>query len=472
MSSILVVDDERGIRALCSDVLGRAGYEVEAVDSAAGALAAVARRSFDLILCDINLPDQDGVSLLPRLLTGEVLPAVLLITAYPSIDTAVRGMKLGARDYIGKPFSPDELRLVVRRALDEDELRRAHRELTRRLAYGSMIGDSAAMQQLRETIDKVAKADATVLITGESGTGKELVARALHFAGRRASQAFMPVNCGALVGSLLDSELFGHVRGAFTGADSTKRGLFVASDGGTLFLDEIGELPLDVQAKLLRAVETRRVRRLGGSKLFASDVRIVAATNRDLAAEVNRGNFRSDLYYRLAVAKLQLPALRERREDLPLLIEHFLRQLSVSSGNPDPRLPDDFIARANRHTWPGNVRELRNAVERAILLPNHPSVAIEAPMKKEGDSFAAIDIDVPFKVAKQKLVDEFDRRYLRELLEAHDGNISAAARAAGIERMSIYKMIRRLGLDKDSEGRAPTAPGDEEDDGSYSDPGV
>jgi DNA-binding NtrC family response regulator len=212
------------------------------------------------------------------------------------------------------------------------------------------------------------------------------------------------------------------------------------------------------------------VRRLGGSKLFASDVRIVAATNRDLAAEVNRGNFRADLYYRLAVAKLAIPALRERREDLPLLVEHFLRQLSVSSGNPDPRLPEDFIARANRHPWPGNVRELRNAVERAVLLPNHPAVAIEAPMKKDGESFAAIDIDVPFKVAKQKLVDEFDRRYLKELLEAHDGNISAAARAAGIERMSIYKMIRRLGLDKDtSEGRAPTAPGDEDEDSSYSD---
>ncbi|MEJ7600519.1 MAG: sigma-54 dependent transcriptional regulator, partial [Kofleriaceae bacterium] len=246
MSTILIVDDERGIRALCSDVLGRAGYEVEAVDSAAGALAAVSRRRFDLILCDINLPDQDGVSILPRLLAGETPPAVLLITAYPSIDTAVRGMKLGARDYIGKPFSPDELRLVVRRALDEDELRRAHGELTKRLAYGSMIGESAAMQQLRGTIDKVAQSDATVLITGESGTGKELVARALHFAGRRASRAFMPVNCGALVGSLLDSELFGHVRGAFTGADSAKRGLFLAADGGTLFLDEIGELPIDL----------------------------------------------------------------------------------------------------------------------------------------------------------------------------------------------------------------------------------
>jgi len=254
VSSILVVDDERGIRALCSEVLTRAGHQVEAVDSAAGAIAAINRSKFELVLCDINLPDQDGVSLLPKLLAGDPPPAVLLITAYPSIDTAVRGMKLGARDYIGKPFSPDELRLCVQRALAEDELRKTHTALTKRLAYGSMVGDSPAMRQLRETIDKVAHSDATVLVTGESGTGKELVARALHFAGRRAASAFVPVNCGALVGTLLDSELFGHVRGAFTGADTSKRGLFVAADGGTLFLDEIGELPLELQPKLLRAL--------------------------------------------------------------------------------------------------------------------------------------------------------------------------------------------------------------------------
>src|SRR5689334_9597999 len=235
MGSILVVDDERGIRSLCSDVLGRAGHEVEVVEAAAGAVAAVARRRFDLILCDINLPDQDGVSLLPKLLAprGDDTPppAVLLITAYPSIDTAVRGMKLGARDYIGKPFSPDELRLVVQRALAEDDLKRQHGALTKRLAYGDMLGESGAMRDLRSLIDKTAPSDATVLITGESGTGKELVARALHFAGRRASGPFVPVNCGALVGNLLDSELFGHVRGAFTGADTSKRGLFVAADG-------------------------------------------------------------------------------------------------------------------------------------------------------------------------------------------------------------------------------------------------
>ncbi|MCX5748050.1 MAG: sigma-54 dependent transcriptional regulator, partial [Proteobacteria bacterium] len=274
---ILVVDDERGIRSLCNDVLQRAGYEVETVDTAAGAIAATSRRHFDLVLCDINLPDQDGVSILPRLLAGDTPPAVLLITAYPSLDTAVRGMKLGARDYIGKPFSPDELRLVVGRALAEDELRRSHDQLTRRLAYGSMIGESTAMRELRATIDKVAKADAPVLITGESGTGKELVARALHYAGRRASRPFVPVNCGALVGTLLDSELFGHVRGAFTGADTAKRGLFLAADTGTLFLDEIGELPLELQPKLLRALQDGEIRPLGGTNSTRVDARLIAA---------------------------------------------------------------------------------------------------------------------------------------------------------------------------------------------------
>jgi len=333
-----------------------------------------------------------------------------------------------------------------------------------------LIGGSAAMRHLFELINRFAQSDATVLIQAETGAGKELVADAIHQCSPRRAEPFVVLDCSAIPEQLFEAQLFGHEVGAFTGAIKSTAGVFELAHGGTLFLDEIGELPLDVQAKLLRAVETRRVRRLGGSKLFASDVRIVAATNRDLAAEVNRGNFRADLYYRLAVAKLSIPALRERREDLPLLVQHFLRQLSVSSGNPDPRLPDDFMARAQRHTWPGNVRELRNAVERAVLLPNHPTLGFEAPPKKEGDGFAHIDIEVPFKVAKQKLVDEFDRRYLQELLEAHDGNISAAARAAGIERMSIYKMIRRLGLDKDAEnGRAPTADEEDGDDSSFAD---
>jgi DNA-binding NtrC family response regulator len=332
----------------------------------------------------------------------------------------------------------------------------------------NLIGGSAAMRHMFELINRFAQSDATVLIQGETGAGKELVADAIHQCSPRRNEPFVVLDCSAIPEQLFEAQLFGHEVGAFTGAVKSTPGVFEMAHGGTLFLDEIGELPLDVQAKLLRAVETRKVRRLGGTKVFASDVRLVAATNRDLAAEVNRGNFRADLYYRLAVARLAVPALRERRDDLPLLIEHFLRQLSVSSGNSDPRLPDDFMARAVRHTWPGNVRELRNAVERAVLLPNHPGVAFEAPPKKEGTGFGHVDIDIPFKVAKQKLVDEFDRKYLEALLEAHDGNISAAARAAGIERMSIYKMIRRLGLDKEEEtGRAPTADDDEDTEHSH-----
>jgi transcriptional regulator with AAA-type ATPase domain len=328
-----------------------------------------------------------------------------------------------------------------------------------------LIGGSAPMRHMFELINRFAASDATVLIQGETGSGKEGVADAIHQCSPRRDGPFVVLDCSAIPEQLFEDQIFGHEMGAFTGAGKATTGVFEAAHGGTLFLDEIGELPLDVQSKLLRAVETRRVRRLGSTKVVAADVRIIAATNRDLATEVNRGTFRSDLYYRLAVARLAVPALRERREDIPLLIEHFLRQLSVSHGG-DPRLPDDFSGRAGRHAWPGNVRELRNAVERAVLLPNHPHGGFEAPPKREQE-LGAIDIDVPFKLAKQKLVDEFDRRYLEALLEAHDNNISAAARAAGIERMSIYKMIRRLGLDKNGHERPPTADeeeGDSDDD--------
>ena len=311
------------------------------------------------------------------------------------------------------------------------------------------------MRRLFSVIEQIAATDATVLIEGETGSGKELVAEALHEGSARTDEPFVVVDCSAVSANLVESELFGHVKGAFTGAIKSTPGVFEAAHGGTLFLDELGELPLEVQAKLLRAIETRRVRRLGGSKLFASDVRIIAATNRDLATEVNRGTFRADLYYRLAVARLAVPSLRERREDIPLLIEHFLDQLSLTVRNA--RLPDDFLARAQRHAWPGNVRELRNAIERALLLPDHAQSGFEPPPARPA-GFGTVDISVPFKTAKQDLVDEFDRRYLRAMLEAHDGNISAAARAAGIERMSIYKMIRRLGLDKGGEDR----DGDEE----------
>ncbi len=448
MSSILVVDDERGIRSLCSDVLGRSGHEVEAVDSAAGALAAVTRRRFDLILCDINLPDQDGVSILPKLLAGDHgsgPPAVLLITAYPSIDTAVRGMKLGARDYIGKPFSPDELRLVVRRALDEDELRRAHGELTRRLAYGSMIGESPPMQQLRSTIDKVAHSDATVLITGESGTGKELVARALHFAGRRAGRAFMPVNCGALVGTLLDSELFGHVRGAFTGADTAKRGLFLAADGGTLFLDEIGELPLELQPKLLRALQDGEVKPVGGTSAIRVDARVIAATNRALDEGIKAGTFREDLYYRLAVITIEVPALRNRPGDIPLLARHFAEQAALRAERGRVTLTDAALAHLASHPWPGNVRELENAIERAVILAAGDVLDVsDVAGPRSGLSNVAF---ATFSGDQVPTLDELERAHILKVLELCEGQKTKAAQMLGINRTTLWKKLRQYGLE-------------------------
>ena len=449
MSTILVVDDERGIRSLCSDVLGRAGHEVEAVDSAAGALAAVTRRRFDLILCDINLPDQDGVSILPRLLAGETPPAVLLITAYPSIDTAVRGMKLGARDYIGKPFSPDELRLVVRRALDEDELKRAHGELTKRLAYGSMIGESPAMQQLRSTIDKVAQSDATVLITGESGTGKELVARALHFAGRRAGRAFMPVNCGALVGTLLDSELFGHVRGAFTGADTAKRGLFLAADGGTLFLDEIGELPLELQPKLLRALQDGEVKPVGGTTSLRVDARVIAATNRALDEGVKAGTFREDLYYRLAVITIEVPALRNRQSDIPLLARHFAEEAALRAERGRPHITDAAINHLVSQPWPGNVRELENTIERAVILATGDVIDVSDVSSSFGRTAVPTTGLTTFTGDHVPTLDELERTHILRVLELCEGQKTKAAAMLGINRTTLWKKLRQYGIEGD-----------------------
>ena len=451
MSSILVVDDERGIRSLCSEVLTRAGHQVEAVDSAAGAIAAMtrdgSRNKFDLILCDINLPDQDGVSLLPKLLVGDPVPAVLLITAYPTIDTAVRGMKLGARDYIGKPFSPDELRLCVNRALAEDELRHTHNALTKRLAYGSMVGDSPAMRQLRETIDKVAHSDATVLVTGESGTGKELVARALHFAGRRAAQAFVPVNCGALVGTLLDSELFGHVRGAFTGADTSKRGLFVAADSGTLFLDEIGELPLELQPKLLRALQDGEVKPVGGNAAIRVDARVIAATNRTLQNQIAAGVFREDLYSRLAVITIEVPPLRDRPGDIGLLARYFAEQAALRAERGRVVLSDAALAHLATQRWPGNVRELENTIERAVILAAGDILEVadvagpRAPAA--GAAFATFVGDhVP-------TLDELERAHILKVLELCENQKTKAAQMLGINRTTLWKKLRQYGLEAD-----------------------
>jgi DNA-binding NtrC family response regulator len=323
--------------------------------------------------------------------------------------------------------------------------------------FGEMVGRSVVMRELFARLAAVAPTDATVLVTGETGTGKELVAEALHEHSARKSGPFVVLDCGAIPANLMESEAFGHERGAFTGATAARAGAFERANGGTLFLDEIGELPLEMQPKLLRALERKEIRRVGGARTLQVNIRVVAATNRDLAVEVNKGRFREDLYYRLAVAHLQVPPLRERREDIPLLVDHILGGLPEGRERaPRP----ETIELMKRHEWPGNVRELRNVLERAVLFQQsvrEPSMIARAlpagPARDEGPAAGelrvAVDATVPFKVAKQELIDEFERRYVRALLDAHDGNVSAAARTAGIDRMSIHKILTRLGMDRD-----------------------
>ena len=306
---------------------------------------------------------------------------------------------------------------------------------------GGLVGRSPAMRRLFETIDRVASTDATALVTGETGTGKELVAEAIHERSRRASGPFVVLDCSAVPVALFEDHLFGHEAGAFTGASTATAGVFEAAHGGTLFLDEVGELPQDAQVKLLRAVETRRVRRVGGNKTIDCDVRLVAATNRNLAAEMNRGSFRADLYFRLAVARLQVPPLRERLEDIELLVEHFMSEMPRDRASA---LPDDFLAWARGQTWPGNVRELRNALERAVAALPQAGWSTE----ESGVTGALVDVDtsLSFRDCKARVVEEFERRYVGKLLEAHAGNLSAVARAAGLDRMSVYKLLDRLRL--------------------------
>ena len=450
---ILVVDDEHGIRSLCGDVLRRAGYTVETAETGNAGVAAVlggrgAGRRFDLVFCDINLPDIDGLTVLEKVLGGDEAPTVILITAFPSVDTAVRGMKLGARDYLAKPFGPDELRMVARRALEEDELRRQNAELRDELGWSNLIGRSAAMDELRTTIAKVTRSDASVIISGESGTGKELVARAIHYGGERAGKPFVAVNCGALVGSLLESELFGHVRGAFTGADTAKRGLFVAAHRGTLFLDEIGEMDLSLQPVLLRALQDGEVKPVGGIEHERVDVRVLAATNRDLRRQVDEGRFREDLFYRLHVVAIEVPPLRSRPGDVPLLVEHFAERAALRHGSPRPEITLAALEWLSAQPWPGNVRELENAVERAVVLAGRPILDVEDFAPRRGlQTIVTPPAGGAANPDELVSLEELERRHVLRVLESCGGQKTRAATVLGINRTTLWKKLRQYGLE-------------------------
>jgi DNA-binding NtrC family response regulator len=452
---ILVVDDERAIQLALRGLLRREGYEVDVAGSGDEALAKLRASTFDLVLTDLVLGrGPSGMDLLREV--KEMLPetVVVMITAHGSEKVAVEAMKLGAEDYIPKPFDNDEIRLVVHRALERTRLAREHQMLLERVerefGFENLIGTGSAMRDVFETIRKVAETDLTVLIRGGSGTGKELVAQALHQRSQRRTRPFVAVNCAAISRELVESELFGHEKGAFTGADARRPGKFEAADGGTIFLDEIGDMAPETQAKVLRVSQERSFERVGGTQPIQVDVRIVAATHRDLEQEVQEGRFREDLYYRLRVVEIVLPPLRQRPEDIPLLAERFLDQIAERLTRERKRMSEEAVARLMRHPWPGNVRELRNAVEQATVLSSGARIEAEdlrldiLPSGAPPADF--VDTSAPFRDAKQHAIEDFERSYLLRALREHGGNISRTAEAIGMVRQSLQQKIRELGL--------------------------
>jgi len=450
---ILVVDDERAIGIAIQRLLGARGHEVDAVLSGEEALRRLAEPGYHLVITDLSLQGVSGMDVLRWVREHAPETAVIMITAFGSEKIAVEAMKLGAADYIPKPFDNDELELVVERLLDGMEVRRCLRLLQEQVAgayrFGSLIGKSPAMQHVFDVIRKVADTDLTVLVRGPSGTGKELVANALHYNGPRRTKPLVKVNCAAFSRELVESELFGHEKGAFTGAVAAREGKFEIADGGTLFLDEIGDMRPETQAKILRVLQEREFERVGGNRTLKVDVRILAATNQDLEAKVKAGSFREDLYYRLNVVSIVLPPLGERVEDLPLLIEHFLAAAAARlKREPKPLSPEAYRALC-AHEWRGNVRELEHAIEQAVALGSGPEIAVaDLPASVRGaPSDGAADPPGSFRDAKQRAIERFERQFIHEALARHHGNISKAAEDMGMYRQHLQLKLAEYGID-------------------------
>jgi DNA-binding NtrC family response regulator len=454
---ILVVDDEAAIRFALGELLRDAGHDVREAEHAPAALAALEGEAADLVISDLSMPAMSGIALLEEVRARYDQTLFVLMTAHGDERLAVHALKLGAYHYLPKPFDNDEVFAVVERAREVLALRQENRRLRDELSggYHDIIGRAPALRDVLHVVDRVAPADVTVLITGESGTGKEVVARALHEGSRRAQRSFVALNCSALPADLIESELFGHVRGAFTGADRDRDGVFAAADHGTLFLDEVGELAPAAQAKLLRALEERRITPLGSTREQAVDVRVIAATNRPLDELVEGGAFRADLLYRLSVVQLELPPLRERREDVPALATHFIAQFAERHGQPALPLGEAARRALLAYDWPGNVRELRNAMERAVVLGDGEAIEprdLPPHIASSSGPIRAVDAalaELTWQDARARALDAFERSFLAASLERHGGNVSATARALGLHRQSLQKMLRRLGLSQE-----------------------
>lgn len=451
---ILIIDDEESFRHMLSIILSKEGYEVDTASNGEEALQKVSSLSYDHVLCDIRMPNMDGMEFLKEVRNLGIETTIIMMSAYGTIDIAIEAMKLGAYDYISKPFKPDEIILTLKKAEEREELRKENRFLRKEIQkeYGldNIVSKNEKMLKIFDTIKKVAPYKSTILIIGESGTGKELVARALHFNSSRAGNPFIAVNCGAIPENLLESELFGHAKGAFTDAIRMKKGLFEEADGGTLFLDEIGELPPQLQVKLLRVLQEGEIRRIGESKPIKVDVRIIAATVKDLAKEVIEGRFRDDLYYRLNVLPIHIPPLRERKEDIPLLVNHFIKKYSKSMNKNIAGIDSKALNALINYKWYGNVRELENTVERAIVLADGEHIVLthlplEIQEYKEELDISPINIqdeDLSIKKATKLL----ETNLIKKALKKTGGNHTYAARLLEISHRALLYKIKEYGI--------------------------
>ena len=449
---VLIVDDEPDVVANWSRLLGRDDYACATATDAERALELLESERPEIVLTDLKMPRVDGMQVLTRALELDPDVVVIMITGHGSVESAVEAMRAGAFDYLLKPLpSNDVLRLAVERASERrrlvEENRRLREPLAPRSGFDNVIGKSPAMESVFDLVRKAARSEANILIQGESGTGKELIARAIHAQSARAAEVFVPVDCAALPDALLESELFGHERGAFTGADRTKPGMIEVADKGTLFLDEIAELPQALQSKLLRALQERQIRRVGGTKFVDVDIRLVSATNRDTAELVRKGEFRDDLFYRVNVITIALPPLRERAGDVALLAHHFLRRYGRNREHPLAGIEPDAVACLEAHAWPGNVRELQNVIERACALADGPMIRVrDLPDHVRGRGRPAPAVpgkDLPLAQAREAWLQAFAQGYLTDLLRRHGGNISQAAKTAGIDRKTLHRLLAK-----------------------------
>lgn len=443
--TVLVVEDEELMRSILRQLLADEGYEVLTADSAENALEIFPSHNIAVTLSDIKMSGMDGLSLLDNLKSVDENAIVIIMTAYSSVDSAIAALRKGAYDYVTKPFVNEDLIQTVKNAIQTKELysenRFLRRELNKRQGFSEIVGKSEALQSVFRVVEKVADTSVNVLIQGESGTGKELIARSLHFQSLRSTKRLLAVNCGALPESLLESELFGHTKGSFTGATSDKKGLFRSADGGTIFLDEIGEMPQPLQVKLLRAIQEHEVTPIGSSSTIKFDARILAATNKNLEKEVEESRFREDLFYRLNVVEINLPPLRDRREDIPLLIKHFIAKAAKDQQTTPKQISSDAVSVLVNHRWQGNVRELQNAIERAFILSSETIEIENLPPKLKDGSNNLYEIRDPEGI--RLTLEEMERRYILEILNSVNKDKASAAEILGIDLSTLYRKLKK-----------------------------